>query len=306
MNPDPAAILAAAPNAPGFFDGFKSRVIALPHGGHAFARIGGSGPPLLLLHGYPQTSAMWHRIAPALARDHTVICPDLRGYGASWKPEVTPDHAAMSKRAMADDLLAMMDALGHDSFAIGAHDRGARVAHRLAADHPARVMRLATLDIAPTREMYAEGGPGFAAAYWHWFWLIQPAPLPERLIGADPDWYWCRKCCSGSAGAAPFARPALEEYLTAFRNPAMISASCEDYRAAWTIDIAHDDAETGPIKTPLLALWGKDGAIDAHFDALALWRRRASDVTGQAIPGGHYLAEETPEVVLDHWRDFFG
>ncbi|MFO6464974.1 alpha/beta fold hydrolase [Jannaschia sp. KMU-145] len=302
--PDPAAILAAAADAPGFFDGFDARVIPVGDG-HVFCRIGGSGPPILLLHGYPQTSAMWHRIAPVLARTHTVICADLRGYGRSAKPPTDADHAPYSKRAMAGDLLGLMDALGHDRFLVGAHDRGARVTHRLAADHPGRVRALATLDIAPTREMYATGDSAFAATYWHWYWLIQPAPFPETLIGHDPDAYWVRKCCTGSAGATPFVRPALKEYLDAFRDPATIHASCEDYRAAWGIDIAHDDAEQGKLPMPLLALWGRDGAIERHFDCLALWRRRASDVTGQAIAGGHYLAEECPDAVLAAWTPFF-
>lgn len=297
-----AALDAAAP-AESFFEGFGERRIAVP-GGAVFCRIGGSGPPLLLLHGYPQTSAMWHRLAPVLARDHTVICADLRGYGRSGKPPTDAAHAPYSKRAMAGDLLAAMDALGHDRFLVGAHDRGARVGHRMAADHPGRVAALATLDIAPTREMYAHGDAAFAATYWHWYWLIQPAPLPESLIGADPAGYWLWKCGRGSAGLAPFARQALAEYLDAF-GPATIHASCEDYRAAWSIDRAHDDAETAPMTVPLLALWGAEGAIERHFDCLALWRMRAERVEGRSLPGGHYLAEERPRDVLEAWRPFF-
>ncbi|MEM8787221.1 MAG: alpha/beta hydrolase [Pseudomonadota bacterium] len=304
MSLDPAAVRAAAPPAPAFFDGFEDRTVAVP-GGHVFARIGGAGPPLLLLHGYPQTSAMWHRVAPDLARDYTVICADLRGYGRSSKPPSDAHHTVYTKRAMAGDLLALMDTLGHARFLIGAHDRGARVAHRLAADAPDRVRALALLDIAPTREMYRDAGSAFAAAYWHWYWLIQPAPFPERLIGADPDFYWVSKCCAGAAGAAPFAAQALEEYLTAWRDPATIHAACEDYRAAYGADIAHDDAEDGTkLPMPLLALWGAQGAIGAHFDCLALWRERAADVSGHALPGGHYLAEEVPQAVLAAWRPF--
>jgi haloacetate dehalogenase len=301
---DPALILQTAPAAPAYFAGFAEEFIPVP-GGEIFCRIGGSGPPLLLLHGYPQTSAMWHRIAPELAQHHTVIAADLRGYGRSFKPASTADHAAYSKRAMARDMIALMTHLGHDRFAIGAHDRGARVGHRLAADHPHRVRALATLDIAPTREMYAHTTAGFAMAYWHWYFLIQPAPFPERLIGADPDGFWCRKCCSGTAGATAFARQALEEYLAAFRDPAVIHASCEDYRAAATLDIAHDDADPSKLHMPLLALWGQHGAIETHFDCLALWRQRATQVQGRALPGGHYLAEELPDQVLAEWRAFF-
>ncbi|MGB3406826.1 MAG: alpha/beta hydrolase [Jannaschia sp.] len=304
MDIDPEAILEAAPVAPAFFDHFEDITVDGPDG-PIFARVGGSGPPVVLLHGYPQTSAMWHRIAPVLAESHRVICPDLRGYGRSAKPPTDKAHTPYTKRAMAADILTFMDTLGHDRFLLGAHDRGARVAHRLAADHPDRVRALTTLDIAPTREMYAVGDARFAAAYWHWYWLIQAAPLPERLIGADPDWYWCRKCCSGKAGARPFVRQALEEYLAAFRDPRTIHSSCEDYRAAWTTDIIHDDAETRKLPMPLLALWGRDGAIEAHFDCLDLWRRRAEDVRGRALPGGHYLAEEVPEAVLAEWLPFF-
>ena len=301
---DPQQLLADAEDAPDFFDGFEEHLIPVPEG-DVFCRIGGSGPPLLLLHGYPQTSAMWHRVAPALARDLTVIAADLRGYGRSHKPVTSADHAPYSKRAMAGDMIALMDALGYGRFLVGAHDRGARVAHRMAADHPERVAALSTLDIAPTREMYVHAGSGFASDYWHWYWLIQPAPFPENLIATDPDGFWCRKCCSGAAGATPFARPAFAEYLEAFRDPSVIHASCEDYRAAYTIDIAHDDADTAKLPMPLLALWGAQGAIERHFDCLALWRERAADVTGSALSAGHYLAEECPDLVLDQWLPFF-
>lgn len=271
------------------------------------ARTGGKGAPLLLLHGYPQTHALWHKVAPLLDRHFTLVAADLRGYGDSEKPETTKDHAPYSKRAMALDMVEVMRALGHDRFFIGAHDRGARVAHRLGLDHPKQVLKIATLDIAPTREMYAQTSDAFARAYWHWFWLIQPAPFPERMIGADPEAYWRKKCGSGSAGLTPFSPEALAHYLRCFSDPATIHASCEDYRAAATIDIAHDDADEGrKLACQLLALWGQHGVIGKCFDAVALWRQRASDVRGHALPGGHYLAEEFPQLVAQEFLSFFG
>ncbi len=267
---------------------------------------GGSGPPLLLLHGYPQTHAMWHKVAPELARHFTVVAADLRGYGRSSKPKTTPDHAAYSKRAMAADMVQVMERLGHKRFMVGAHDRGARVTHRMALDWPDRVERIALLDIAPTREMYANTTDGFARTYWHWFFLIVPAPFPERLIGADPEFYWRAKCGAGSAGLTPFTEEALADYLAAFRDPATIHATCEDYRAAASIDIAHDNADGDrKLECLLLALWGKRGAIEAHFDCLDLWRRRASNVQGEALAGGHYLAEEIPKEVAVRFIAFF-
>jgi haloacetate dehalogenase len=210
-----------------------------------------------------------------------------------------------SKRAMAGDVLALMDHLGHHRFLIGAHDRGARVAHRLTADNPERVIAFSTLDIAPTREMYREAGSAFAHTYWHWYWLTLPHPFPETLIGADPAFFWLSKCGAGAAGLSPFVQQALDEYLTCFADTQAIHGACEDYRAAASIDLAHDDAEVGKIKTPLLALWGADGAIAAHFDCLALWKERANDVQGWALPGGHYVAEQHPQDVLDAWVPFF-
>lgn len=270
-------------------------------------RTGGSGPPLLLLHGYPQTHVLWHRVAPRLAGRFTVVAADLRGYGDSSRPPTTGDHAPYSKRAMAEDMAEVMTALGHETFLVCGHDRGARVAHRLALDHADRVRRLAVLDIAPTREMYRDTTDAFARAYWHWFFLILPAPFPERMIGADPDGYWLKKCGSGSAGLTPFAPEALAEYLRCFRDPASIHASCEDYRAAASIDIAHDDADGGrKVECPLLVLWGRDGVIERCFDALALWRERAGDVRGRALPGGHYLAEQCPDEVTAELEAFFG
>lgn len=304
MPPTAETALSQAPVADSFFDGFNEQLVPVT-GGQIFCRTAGDGPPILLLHGYPQTSAMWHRVAPALAQDYSVVCADLRGYGRSHKPVTDSTHAPYSKRATATDLTQLMAALGHRRFLIGAHDRGARVAHRLAADHPDSVIALAALDIAPTREMYRDGDSAFAQTYWHWYWLTQPYPFPEMMIEPVSDSYWLAKCGAGSAGLTPFARQALDEYLTCFRDPAVIHASCEDYRAAITIDRDHDDAETAPLSVPVLALWGKDGAIERHFDCLALWRERAANVTGWPVPGGHYLAEQNPDAIIAAFREFF-
>lgn len=294
----------SATPAKSFFEDFEERTLQTAEG-PVFYRIAGDGLPLVLLHGYPQTSAMWHAIAPRLARDYQVICPDLRGYGRSLKPATDATHSPYSKRAMGTDVLALMDHLGHDRFLIGSHDRGGRVAHRLAADYPDRVIALSTLDIAPTREMYREADSGFAHTYWHWYWLTLPHPFPERLIGADPAFFWLAKCGAGKAGLTPFVQQALDEYLTCFAAPEAIHGACEDYRAAATIDIAHDDADESLLHMPLLALWGRDGAIEAHFDCLSLWQERAANVRGWSLPGGHYLAEQFPEEVLDAWLPFF-
>ncbi|MBT3497778.1 MAG: alpha/beta hydrolase [Gemmatimonadales bacterium] len=267
--------------------------------------IGGEGPPLLLLHGYPQTHVMWHKVAGDLAEHFTVVAADLRGYGRSSKPDPAPDHSTYSKRAMARDMVDLMHGLGFDRFAILAHDRGARVAHRLALDSPESVVRMVLLDIAPTREMYAHADASFARAYWHWFFLIRPSPLPERMIGADPRAYWVEKCGAGSAGLNPFTPDALAAYLDAFDDPRAIAASCEDYRAAVTIDILHDDQDGGKkVACPIRVLWGEKGVIEAHFDCLALWRERAEQVDGEALPGGHYLAEELPDQVVGHTLEF--
>ena len=289
------------------FEGFTEKRIAA-NGIELFVRHSQTrnGPPLLLLHGYPQTSAMWDEVARACAADFEVICPDLRGYGRSDKPPTTRDHSPYSKRETARDLIALMQALGHDRFFIGAHDRGGRVAHRLALDHPDAVAALSILDIAPTREMYANTDADFARAYWHWFFLIQPYPLPEDMIGLDPDGYWKHKCFDVKDGPQPFAAEALKEYLSAFRDPAAIHASCEDYRAAYTIDIAHDDADQGrKLDMPLQVLWGSKGIIERCFDALALWRSRAENVTGKALPSGHYMAEEIPQQIHSEMLGFY-
>jgi haloacetate dehalogenase len=288
------------------FPGFRLVDVSTRRG-HIRTRIGGKGPPLLLLHGYPQTHVMWHKLAASLRDRYTLICMDLPGYGDSFKPLPKPDHAAHSKRAMALDLVEAMGVLGYKKWFLGAHDRGARVAHRMALDHPDKLEKLALLDIAPTREMYANTSDAFARAYWHWFFLILPAPFPERMILADPDAYWRKKCGSGSAGMTPFGEEALEHYLRCFRNPDVVAGSCEDYRAAASIDIAHDDADgERKLETPMLVLWGQFGVIERCFAAMDLWRQRASNVRGHALAGGHYLAEELPDEVAANFSAFFG
>jgi haloacetate dehalogenase len=265
---------------------------------------GGKGPPLLLLHGYPQTHVMWHKVAPALARDYRLVIPDLRGYGASAKPPTDIHHMPYSKREMAKDMIGLMSYFDHAQFGILAHDRGARVAHRLAVDHADRATAMILLDIAPTREMYANTTAAFATVYWHWFWLIQAAPFPERQIEADPLFYLNKKLRSWGNKPKPFTDEAFAAYAEAIKDPATIHAMCEDYRAAASIDIDHDN-EGGRVTCPLHVLWGADGAIEAHFDCLALWKLRADHVTGNALPGGHYLAEELPEQVIAQTRSFF-
>lgn len=273
-------------------------------------RVGGTGPPLLLLHGYPQTHAVWHRVAPALAERFTLVLTDLRGYGDSDKPPSSPDHAPYSKRAMAADLLALMRGLGFERFALCGHDRGGRVGHRLALDSPEAVTRLAVLDISPTLAMYEQTGMEFARAYYHWFFLIQPEPLPERLIGADPELYLRAKLRGWSQGRWPFDDAAFAEYLRCFRDPATLHASCEDYRAAAGIDLEHDraDREAGrKLRCPLLALWGERGTVHRLFRPLEDWRRvSASTVEGRPLPSGHYLPEEVPGPVVEALLRFLG
>jgi haloacetate dehalogenase len=287
------------------FDGFERR--AIPGDGVTInALVGGSGPPLLLLHGYPQTHACWHKVAPTLAGSFTVVATDLRGYGDSDKPPGDDRHEAYAKRRMAADQVRVMAALGFDRFAVAGHDRGGRVAHRMALDHPRAVWKLAVLDIAPTLAMYRRTDMRFATAYYHWFFLIQPHDLPERLIGADPEYYLRKKLGGGAAGLAPFAPEALSEYLRCFRDPRTIHASCEDYRASATIDLGHDEADLNrKLACPLRALWGEQGTVGRCFDVVGLWRERAEDVRGTALPGGHYLPEELPSEVARHLGDFF-
>jgi haloacetate dehalogenase len=289
------------------FPGFVTHRIATS-GAEIQCVVGGSGPPLLLLHGYPQTHAMWHRIGPRLAKSYTVVCADLRGYGDSSKPASDAAHATYSKRAMAQDMVEVMRSLGHARFRLVGHDRGGRVAHRLCVDHPDAVERVAVLDISPTRIMYERTGQAFATAYYHWFFLIQPFDLPERLIGADPVYYLHRKVAGwGSAGLSIFDPRALAEYERCFADPRTIHATCEDYRAAASIDLEHDRADVAvgrKVRCPLLALWGERGVVHRLFAPLADWAEVAADVQGRPLPCGHYLAEERPDETLAALRAF--
>ena len=265
-------------------------------------------PPLLLLHGFPQTHAMWHKVAPRLAEHFTLVAPDLRGYGDSDKPAGPADHSAYSKRALAADQVELMRGFGFDAFFVCGHDRGARVAHRLALDHPQAVRKLMLLDISPTATMYERTTMEFARLYYHWFFLIQPQPLPERLIGADPVFYLRRKIGAWGTGATDFFEPcALAEYERCFNDPAAIHAMCEDYRAAATIDLAHDrvDGERR-IECPLRVLWGEHGVVHKLFTPLADWQAKARlPVTGRTTPSGHYIAEQVPELLTDEMLEFF-
>jgi haloacetate dehalogenase len=283
------------------FPGFRSKLLTVDDGIDIHAVIGGNGPPLLLLHGHPQTHAIWHKVAPALAERYSVVACDLLGYGDSSKPAGTGNHGNYAKRAMARDMLRVMGTLGFDRFNVLAHDRGARVAHRLAADYPDAVQRLVLLDIAPTLSMYEQTSEAFARAYWHWFFLIQPAPMPERLIEADPVAYLHEVMGRRSAGLAPFDPRALHEYARCLSLPGAAHGLCEDYRAAAGIDLEHDraDREAGrKLSMPLLVLWGEQGVVHRCFKPLEEWQRIAQRVEGKALPCGHYIPEEAPDMLL--------
>jgi haloacetate dehalogenase len=290
------------------FPGFRSQRVRTSGADiHAVVGPERDAPALLLLHGYPQTHAIWHKVAPRLALRYNVVASDLRGYGDSGKPATTADHAPYAKRAMAQDQVELMAALGHERFLLAGHDRGARVAHRLCVDHPARVAKVALIDIAPTLAMYEATNEAFARAYWHWFFLILPAPVPERMIGNAIESILPAKMGSGSAGLTPFAPEAWAEYERCF-TPGMVHASCEDYRAAASIDLEHDRADRAAgvrVKCPLLALWGTQGVIERCFKPLDEWRRVADDVRGKALAAGHYIPEEVPELLIDELEKFF-
>jgi haloacetate dehalogenase len=287
-----------------FFPDFK-RLNTRTSGATINGVVGGGGPGLLLLHGYPQTHIMWRKMAPELAEKYTVVVPDLRGYGDSSKPADGENHFGYSKRAMAQDLVELMGSLGFRKFAVAGHDRGGRVAHRMALDHTDVVTKVAVLDIIPTYKLYHAVTKEVGTVYFHWFFLIQPAPFPETLIGGNAEFYlkWQLR---DRVAAGAIDDHAYAEYLRCFRNPATIHAICEDYRAGASIDLEHDDADLDrKVSCPLLALWAEQGAFHRLFDVLATWRERASDVRGRPLPGGHYLPEEAPQALNDELRTFF-
>jgi haloacetate dehalogenase len=288
------------------FPNFESFLIEV-NGVRIMARKGGSGRPLLLLHGHPQTHAIWHRVAQQLAKSFTVVMTDLRGYGDSSKPQGTQDHLNYSKRVMASDQIEVMRHFGFAEFDVLAHDRGARVAHRLALDHPKSVKRLVLLDIAPTLAMYEKTSNQFARSYWHWFFLIQPAPMPERLIEADPAAYVRDVLGRRSAGLAPFDARALAEYVRCIELPGTAHGLCEDYRASASIDLVHDQLDLDDknfVKQPLLVLWGEQGVVHQCFEPLKEWSKLAQNVQGRALPCGHYIPEEAPELLLQQVQLF--
>ena len=299
-----------------WFENFETRRFAV-NGIEIFARVSrdaqGMRPALLLLHGFPQTHVMWQRVAQQLAQDYWVVMPDLRGYGDSSKPVGTADHAQASKRTMAQDMVAVMDALNVSSFFLCGHDRGGRVAHRLALDHPTRVRKLCVIDIAPTLDMYNATDMAFARAYYHWFHLIQPSPLPERMIGATPeaarDYLHAKLGGWGSSGLGFIEPQALAEYERCFPKPEAIHSACEDYRASAGIDLDHDResrARGEKLACDLLVLWGDRGVVNKLFRPLELWQAQcAGTVSGQAMAAGHFIPEELPQATAAALQAFF-
>ncbi|WP_299283419.1 alpha/beta hydrolase [uncultured Tateyamaria sp.] len=261
----------------------------------------GEGPPLLLLHGHPQTHIAWRKLAPLLVEaGYRVIAPDLRGYGDSDRPASDSDHAPYSKRVMAREQVEVMRALGHKQFAVIGHDRGGRVAHRMALDHPHAVERVVVIDIAPTATMYARTDQDFATRYFWWFFLIQPFDLPERMIGSDPEYFLRRHIAGQVKVPGAVSEEVIAEYLRCYRDPATIHAICEDYRAAASLDLDHDAADAeARIRAPLCAIWGADGVVGQTYDVAQTWREKADDVTGYALPCGHAIPEEVPQALAD-------
>jgi haloacetate dehalogenase len=294
----------------GFFEHFEAKAYDVD-GTRIHARTGGKGRPLVLLHGFPQTHAIWHRVAQRLADRYTLVMPDLRGYGDSAKPPGAPDHANYSKRVMAADVAGLMRRLGHARYGVVGHDRGGRVAHRLALDHPQAVDRLAVIDIVPTLDMYDRTDMRFASWYYHWFHLIQPAPLPETMIGGDPSFYLRWKLGGWGAHGTSYIEPqALTEYERCFCNPEAIHGACEDYRASAGIDLEHDRASRQhgqKVVCDMLVLWGTRGVIQQLYEPLALWRAQcARRVQGRALDCGHFIPEERPDDVAAEIAAFFG
>jgi haloacetate dehalogenase len=285
-----------------FFPRFKQRTKKTSGATINFVTAG-NGPPLLLLHGYPQMHIMWRKVAPQLAQKFTVVASDLRGYGDSSNPSDGENHFGYSKRAMAQDQVEMMASLGFQRFSVVGHDRGGRVAHRMALDHPDRVAKLTVLDIVPTYKLFHNVTKEWATSSFHWFFLIQKAPLPETVIGNSAE-FWL-KSRFDRLPAAALSKEALAEYLRCFRDPAMIHATCEDYRAGASIDLMHDAADLDhKISCPLLVLWGEHGDMHRLYDVLDTWRERASNVNGKPVPSGHFIAEEVPEILLAELQNF--
>ena len=293
-------------------DGFQAGLISTQHASDGEILIsyqmGGSGPPLLLLHGFPQTKMIWHRVAPALAKHFTVIASDLRGYGASSKPQGLADHSTYSKRAMASDQAQLMNALGFSHYGVLGHDRGGRVAHRLALDYGKQVNKLMVLDISPTLAMYEQTTMQFASSYWHWFFLIQKAPIPETMIGANTEFFMKQFMGGRHAGLSIFAPECWQEYVLAMSDPACLHAMCEDYRAAASIDLEHDRqtiAQKQLLEMPMRVLWGEFGQVNACFKPLEDWQKLGTDVSGQTLQSGHYIPEEIPEGLIAEALSFF-
>jgi haloacetate dehalogenase len=278
------------------FEGFDRKTLDV-RGVQIACVVGGTGPPVLLLHGYPQCMAMWARVAPKLAARYTIVCADLRGYGDSAKPKCAQDRSNYSFRAFADDQLGAMRLLGFDRFHMVGHDRGGRTGHRMALDHPMAVRSLTVMDIVPTFAMLMNTNRKVAQAYWHWYFLAQPEPFPERLIGADPDYFFETSLVGwGAARIDDFAADMLSEYRRCWRQPDMIHGSCSDYRAAASVDLEHDGADIDrKVSCPTLVLYGAAGAMAALYDIPAEWRSRCTDVTDIAVPGGHFFVDQFPE-----------
>lgn len=268
--------------------------------------IGGEGPPLLLLHGNPLTYVSWHKVAPALAKSFTVVAPDLRGYGDSSKPDGGPDHAAYTFRAMGEDNFDLMDHLGFERFQVAGHDRGARVGFRMALDQPRRIERLAVLDIVPTHHVLTNVSLGWGLESYHWFFMAQKAPFPERLICSDLDYYIQYKLNKKGVGLEIFSKEAMAEYIRC-TTPEQIHAVCEDYRATVTLDFEMDSADYGvrKIACPVLAIWGSNSHCGRHFKPFEAWAEWADDLHGFAVPTGHYPAEHRPDLIYPALWEFF-
>ena len=287
-----------------FFPGFKT-LTKKTSGATINFVTAGTGPPLLLLHGYPETHVMWRKVAPQLARKFTVVAADLRGYGDSSKPAGGKDHIAYSKRAMALDQVEVMESLGFQKFLVVGHDRGGRVAHRMALDHPDSVQKLVVLDIVPTYKIFHTVTKELATSNFHWFFLIQPEPLPETMISNSAE-FWL-KSRFNALPADAISKEAFAEYLRTFRMPETIHATCEDYRAGAAIDLTHDDADLQrKISCPVLALWAERGAMHRQYNVLDTWKERASNVAGKPLPSSHFIAEEIPEMLLSELGNFLG